>query len=121
MKLRRLIAGPIVMLAVAAAALPAALAAPSARKLTATVGPGFTIAVQQNGRKVTRLPTGVYTIQVRDRSSSHNFKLQGPGVERATTIRFVGTKTWRVTLKRGVYSFECDPHDDSMSGLLRVA
>lgn len=89
--------------------------------LTATVGPGATISLRTaNGRRVSRLRRGRYRIRVRDRSSMHNFHLRGPGVNKRTTVRFRGTVTWTVTLRRGTYRFVCDPHARRMRGSFRV-
>ena len=57
---------------------------------------------------------------MRDRASDHNFHLVGPGVNKASSVDAAGTQTWRVTLKRGVYRFVCDPHADDMKGSFRV-
>ena len=84
------------------------------RRLVATVGPGATIALTFRGRRVTRLARGAYTIVVRDRSRAHNFHLVGPRLNRKTTVRAVGTFTWRVTLRRGTFRFLCDAHPTRM-------
>jgi plastocyanin len=94
---------------------------PRVQRLTATVGPGFTISLRTaNGRRVTRLRRGRYRITVRDRSSMHNFHLRGPGVNKRTAVGFRGTRTWTVTLRRGRYGFVCDPHARRMRGSFRV-
>ena len=38
-----------------------------------------------------------------------------------TTVGFVGTKTVIVDLKKGTYTFVCDPHFTSMKGSFKVA
>lgn len=108
--------------AAAAAVLALALAGPAtaATKFVATVGPGFTISLTKGGKKVRTLTAGAYTITVRDKSSSHNFALKGPGVTKSTSVAFVGTKTWNVTLKRGTYRFVCTPHATLMKGSFTV-
>jgi hypothetical protein len=90
--------------------------------LVATVGTndGTDITLTRNGRRVGQIPAGTYTIQVRDRSRFHNFHLTGPGVNRATTVPFVGTQTWTVTFRTGVYTFVCDPHATTMRGTFGV-
>ena len=93
---------------------------PAAGRLVANVGPGTAIWVKRGSRKVTRLKAGVYTITVRDRSRVHNFRLIGPGVNKATTVAFQGTRTWRVRLRPGIYRFRCDPHRAVMKGSFRV-
>lgn len=90
-------------------------------KLIATVGPGFTITLTRNGRKVIRLKPGTYTIVVRDRSNLHSFHLRGTGVNKATGIPFVGTRTWRVKFVVGLYRYRCDAHPLHMRGSFRVA
>lgn len=92
----------------------------TATKLVATVGPGFTISLKRGGRKVTTLKPGLYRIAVRDRSAIHNFRLIGPGVNKATGVAFVGTRTWRLRLKVGLHRFRCDPHRHIMRGAFRV-
>jgi plastocyanin len=94
---------------------------PAARRLIATVGPGFTISLRTpTGARVRTLARGAYTIVVRDRSRAHNFHLLGPRVNRRTTVAARGTFTWRVTLRAGTYRFVCDPHAAAMRGSFRV-
>jgi plastocyanin len=111
-------------LALAAAALAVALLAPSALaggpKLNGTVGPGFTITLKQAGKKVATLKAGSYTFVIADKSSIHDFHLTGPGVNKKTAVGFMGTQTWKVTLKKGTYTFKCDPHASFMHGSFRV-
>ena len=50
-------------------------------------------------------------ITVKDKSAAHNFHIFGPGVAKVvTTVPFVGTKKITVTLKKGTYTYQCDPH-----------
>lgn len=96
--------------------------APVGSKLVLTSGPGFTIGLRTTtGKRVTRLRPGAYTILVRDRSGAHNARLKGAGAAKATTVPFVGTKTWRVVLKKGKLVYQCDPHASSMRGSVIVA
>lgn len=92
--------------------------------LVGRTGPGFDITLRtQAGAKVTRLAAGSYRIRIVDRTGddAHNFRLAGPGVSRATGVRFVGTRTWQVTFQRGkTYRFLCDPHAFVMKGSFRV-
>ena len=86
-------------------------------KLTATVGPGFTIRMLgPNGQALTQLDPGTYEIEVNDLSEEHNFHLRGPGVDETTSLEFIGTVTWTVTFVEGRYTFVCDPHSDVMKG-----
>ena len=115
--------------ALAAAAVGLALAltagapaAPAQKTVQGTVGPGFTINLTLGGKKVKTLKKGVrYRFVIRDRSSSHDFHLMGPGLNRVlTTVGFTGTKSYVLTLKKGTYRFVCDPHADFMHGSFRV-
>jgi plastocyanin len=112
-----------IVLAAALAALvltaPSALAAGG--KLSGVVGPGFSITLMQNGKKVTKLKAGSYTIAVSDQASIHDFHLKGPGVNKTTGVSFKGTQTWKVTLKKGTYTYQCDPHASFMHGKFTVS
>jgi len=109
------------------ATLAVALAAPaigSAQnpRLLATVGPGFTISLATaDGQTVSQLAAGTYEVSVNDQSAIHNFHLIGPGVDQTTSVEFVGTTTWTVTLSGGSYVFVCDPHAAQMRGSFSVA
>jgi plastocyanin len=90
-------------------------------RLTATVGPGFTISLRNAaGRLVRTVSAGRFRITVRDRSSLHNFHLTGPGVNKRTGVAFRGTTTWTLRLRAGTYRFVCDPHRTQMKGSFRV-
>jgi len=104
----------VVLLGFAAALLAPSAAAPP--RLDATVGPGFDITLTRGDKAVHKLKAGKYRIQVVDKSDMHNFHLKGPGVNKATSVQDTGTITWTVTLKKGKYTFQCDPHSDSMNG-----
>jgi plastocyanin len=109
-------------LAALAAVVALVVAGPAlaANKLVATVGPAFTITLTSGGKRVTSLKPGQYTITVRDKASAHNFHLKGPGLNKFTAVGFVGTKTWTVTLKKGKYTYVCDPHASMMKGSFTV-
>jgi hypothetical protein len=90
-------------------------------KVTGTVGPGFTISLKQGLKPVKTLKAGRYTFVLNDKASIHNFAIRGPGVNRAlTAVGFTGTKTVTLTLKRGTYTYYCQPHASSMRGTFRV-
>ena len=113
-------------LAVAAAGLALTTTAPAAtapKTLQGTVGPGFTIKLTLDGKKVAKLKKGVrYRFQIRDRSPIHDFHLMGPGVNRVLTgVDFTGTKSVVLKLRKGTYRFVCDPHASLMHGSFRVA
>jgi len=89
--------------------------------LTGEVGPGFTIELKQAGKDVKTLKAGTYSIKVQDKASIHDFHLKGPGVNKSTTVPFVGTQTWKVTFKPGTYTYQCDPHAAAgMKGTFKV-
>jgi Copper binding proteins, plastocyanin/azurin family len=88
--------------------------------LVGQTGPGFTITLKQNGRLVKALKAGVYTIRILDKSSIHNFHLTGPGLNKTTSVAKVYTVTWTVTLKKGTYTYVCDPHREIMRGGFKV-
>jgi len=110
---------------VAAAALAAAGSgtAASVKTVNGTVGPGFTIALTMDGKNVTKLDAEVpYRFVVSDRADIHDFHLSGPGFNRVlTSVEFVGTKSFVLRLKKGSYSFVCDPHASIMDGRFRVS
>jgi plastocyanin len=94
---------------------------PKVRRLQALVGPGFTVSVRTlAGARVTSTARGRVNLTVRDRSRAHNFHLIGPGINRRTSLAFVGTQTWQLTLRPGLYRFLCDPHALRMRGSFRV-
>jgi plastocyanin len=111
----------IVITLVAALAVAATFALPAGAKSTGLrgeVNDNFQIKLTKNGVRVKTLKRGTYTIKIEDKSSSHNFRLRGPGVNKATNVGFIGERTWRVTLKPGRYTIVCDPH--RLSGMLRT-
>jgi len=107
---------------VAAALSVVANAAAATPKLTGEVGPSFTIEVTMGHDKdVKTLKAGTYTIKVEDKASIHNFRLKGPGVNKSTGVSFTGVQTWKVTLKKGTYTYQCDPHASAgMKGTFKV-
>src|SRR2546430_13260760 len=96
----------IALLAALAVALVAATVgfAGGAKKLSGTVGPGFTISLKSSTGKLvtktTKLAPGKYTFAVKDLSSIHNFTVKGPGVTNKviTATGFTGSKTATLTL-----------------------
>jgi plastocyanin len=106
-----------------ALAVPAMARQSAATALTGTVGPGFTITLTKAGKKVSSLKPGSYAITVNDKGNIHDFHLMGPGVNKViTTVPFVGKKTVTVTLGKGTYTYQCDPHAASgMKATFKVA
>jgi plastocyanin len=104
-------------------AAPAFAHPAAATPLAGTVGPGFTITLDKGGKKVSSLKPGSYAITVSDKASVHDFHLIGPGVNKViTTVPFVGKKSVTVLLKKGTYTYQCDPHAQSgMKATFKVA
>jgi plastocyanin len=111
----------IVLLAGLAALAVAVSAQAATPTLNGTVGPGFTITLTQGGKAVKALKAGTYTVKIADKSSIHNFHLFGPGVNKLTSVGGMGNTTWTVTLKKGVYKYQCDPHKAFMKGSFVVS
>ena len=112
-------AATLVAAAVATGATATTLAVP---KLKGTIGPSFTISLKNaQGKKVTTVKHGKYTFVVSDKSSIHNFTLNGPGTKNRTITGtgFVGTKTVTLTLKKGTYRFYCTVHP-TVTGTFKV-
>jgi plastocyanin len=111
----------LIALAAAAAVIASANAAAATPKLTGEVGPGFTIVLKQGSKNVKTLKAGTYVLKVEDKGSIHNFHLFGPAVNKSTGVTFTGATTWTVKLKKGTYTFQCDPHAAAgMQGTFRV-
>jgi len=58
-----------------------------------------------DGKKVKSLQEGEYTFVVSDRSKIQNFRLRGPGVSKATSLKGRGRSTWTLSLGPGRYTF----------------
>jgi plastocyanin len=111
-----LLVATVAVLTLAAAGVQASPQKAAVGKLVGTVGPGFTITLTQNGKKVTTLKAGKYQITVHDKGTIHNFHLFGPGVNKKTSVPGTGTTVWTVTLKKGKYTYRCDVH--YLSGMI---
>jgi plastocyanin len=112
---------PAVVAATVFGVVVAGRAATTTTKLSGVDGPAYTITVKSGGKTVKTLKAGAYTLVVADKSNQHNFHLFGPGVSKSTGVPFTGTKTWKVTLKKGTYTYQCDIHAvDGMKGTLKV-
>jgi plastocyanin len=114
--------GVLLVLSIAGLAAAVSVARPASTDgtLQATVGPGYSINLTQNGVKVTHLDPGTYTINVNDQADIHNFDLFGPGVKESTGVDTIGTATWTVTFSDGTYNYVCDAHPASMKGSFTV-
>jgi plastocyanin len=113
----------IALAAAAAASLALAAAAQaSTPTLQGQVGPGFSIEVKMGGKDVKTLKAGTYRLVVEDKASIHDFHLTGPGLNKVvTSVPFTGEKTVTGTLRKGKYTYQCDPHAASgMKGSFAV-
>ena len=122
MKVKTLRSAPLAALAMvfALSALTGSAAAAS-KTVNGSVGPGFTISLKLGSKKVKSLKAATYTFKVSDKSSSHNFRLRGPGYNKAiTSVGFRGTKTVTIRLRKGTYRYVCDPHSSFMKGSFKV-
>jgi plastocyanin len=90
--------------------------------LEGETGPGFDIEVKQNGQDAESVKAGTYTLKVEDKADIHNFHLIGPAVDQeVTSVPFQGEKTVTVTLQKGTYTYQCDPHaSQGMKGSFEV-
>jgi plastocyanin len=89
--------------------------------LVGETGPGFSIEVMRNGKDLKTIKAGTYKITIEDKSSAHNFHLIGKGLNKSTTVAFMGKKTWTITLKPGKVTYQCDPHAArGMKGTFKV-
>ncbi len=84
----------------------------------------YTISLRTPAGKLVRsIPAGTYSIVVHDYSRLHNFAL-GSQTENKRLftggIRWVGTKTYTVTLQPGSYAYACSVHFRTMNGTFVV-
>jgi len=109
------------LLTLVAAALLVAPAQAKTTGLKGEVGPGFSIEVEKGNKDLKTIKAGTYSMKIQDKSSIHNFHLIGPGLNKKTSVSFTGETTWRIKLKPGRYTYQCDPHASSgMKGHFRV-
>ena len=72
------------------------------------------------GKDLKTVKAGTYRIKIEDKASIHNFRLRGPGVNKATSVSRKSETIWTVKLRKGTYTFLCDPHASQMRGTFRV-
>ena len=88
--------------------------------LAARVGPGKAISMRRaSGARVVTVKHGKARITVRDLTTKDNFHLIGPGANAKTGVAFKGTRTWSLTLRKGLYRFRSDAHP-ALRGSFRV-
>jgi hypothetical protein len=101
--------------------VPVALSAPIGATLVLSGGPGAVVSFKTvAGKVVKRLRPGGYTVVARDKSAKRGLRLRGTGVSRVTTAKFVGTKTWKVTLGTGALSYDATPKSVVGHGIVAV-
>ena len=82
---------------------------------------GFKIEMENAAsRKLRSIPAGTYRIKIEDKATIHNFRLRGPGFNRATSVPQRSEQIWTVKLQKGTYTYLCDPHATNMHGTFRV-
>ena len=83
--------------------------------LKGVVGPGYTISLTMNGKKVKTLKPGKYKFAITDKSTFHNFKVEwekgGHFEKQVTTTPFSGSKSVVITLKQGSWRAYCSVHE----------
>jgi len=114
-----------VVVALAAAVAGGALARPAATPvLKGSVGPGYTISLTMNGKKVKTLKAGRYKFVIADKASIHNFTLErekgGKFEKDLTSVPSTGTKTTTLTLGKGKWKYYCSVHESLMFGFFTV-
>ena len=94
--------------------------------LKGVVGPGYSIKLTKGGKKIGSLKAGTYKFVISDRSAYHNFTVERekpskPKIEmHLTGTGFMGSKTVKMTLKPGSWSFYCSNHEAQMHGDFKV-
>ena len=83
---------------------------PKPTKLKATVGPRSTISLKKGSSLVKSVKAGNFTISVNDATAKDNFHLKGPGVSKKTSVAKRSKATWKVTLRKGKYTYFSDAH-----------
>jgi hypothetical protein len=84
----------------------------------------YTISLRTpDGKLVRSIPAGTYSIVVHDYSKFHNFALGSQTANKRLFtggVRWVGTKTYTVTLDPGTYAYACSVHFRTMNGTFVV-
>lgn len=78
-------------------------------KLFGRVGDQGQLTIRSaKGGAVRSLAPGWYTLTVNDDSTAGNFRISGPGLNKATGVRFRGAVIWGVNLRKGTYTLKSD-------------
>jgi hypothetical protein len=118
MKRRLLAVGAVLAIAAAALTTTAFARHTASPTLVGTDGPGYTIDLKMNGKKVAKLTAGSYKFIIHDKSAIHGWSLDGPHgfAKDISAIPSMGTKTVTLKLKAGKYKFYCPNHESIMFG-----
>lgn len=97
-------------------------APPPTNKLLATVGTtgGQVNLTDSDGRAVTRLRSGWYTVFVTVNAKGADFHLTGPGVDSATKAKVPGVALWGIHFLKGTYRYMNDRDASSTRQALSV-
>jgi len=66
------------------------------------------------------LAAGTYSVIVKDTSKTSGFRLSGPGVNKATSVKGTGTVTWKLVFQKGKYTFTSVPAGAAKKGSFNV-
>jgi plastocyanin len=118
---RKALAALVVLVAAALAVAASALGRTSKTPtLHGVVGPGYSVSLTMNGKKVKSLKAGKYKFAVTDKSSFHNFKVEwekgGRFAKLVTSTPSTGPKSAVITLKPGSWRYYCSVHESQMHG-----
>jgi hypothetical protein len=81
---------------------------PGLPELTAKVTARSISLTDVDGQRVTRLAPNYYRFVVKDLTSTQNFHLVGPSVDRRTKVPAKVTRIWTVYLGPGTYTYRSD-------------
>ena len=81
---------------------------PGLPELTAKVTARSISLTTSEGQRVERLQPNTYRFVVKDLTSTQNFHLVGPSVNRRTKVPAKATTTWTVYLGPGTYTYRSD-------------
>lgn len=118
MTVATVISAGLLVVAVATAALDK-----DSFQLKAEVYPNALFKIEMEnkaGKKLKIVKAGRYRIKIEDKATIHNFRLMGPGFNKATSVRGKTEAIWVVKLRKGTYTFLCNPHASTMRGKFRV-
>jgi len=93
----------------------------ASRKLNAIVeANGQVTLTTPDGRAVTRLQNGLYTITVTVNSTTADFHLTGPGVQRATRPHVASLALWGIQFLTGTYHYFNDQNPRATTHAISV-